>query len=95
MIETKGKEGMQTTKSTEGQGLPVLVRHNAQDFDMRYLVDPRPLYIEEHNAQHADDGFVASIPRATKPQTASRWWFAIACAAVAMLTWLIAHRLLG
>lgn len=61
-------------KQTRGQ-LPVQIRYRAQDYETRFLDDPRVLYIEEFHAEHADDGFVAIIPteKAAKRNLGSKW----------------------
>ena len=52
---------MTTKRKTLGQ-LPILIRYKAQDYQTRYVDDPRILYIDEFRALHPDDGFVALIP---------------------------------
>ena len=81
-------------KQTRGQ-LPIQIRYRAQDYETRYLDDPRVLYIEEFHAEHADDGFVAIIPseRAAKRNLGSKWMrLGRVAVALASLGW-IAYQL--
>lgn len=77
--------------------LPIQIRYRAQDYETRYLDDPRALYIDEFNAKHADDGFFAIIPSETAAEKSQegKWmtvvWVALAFAS---LSW-IAYRLLS
>jgi hypothetical protein len=51
-----------TKESTLGK-LPVLIRYRAQDYDTRWVHDPRIGYVKAFREDHRDDGFVAIIPR--------------------------------
>ena len=79
--------------------LPILIRYRAQDYETRYLDDPRTLYVEEFQAQHPDDGFFAIIPAettelASAKKNAPRLWLTLAGAAMTFgpLGW-VAYRL--
>ena len=54
---------MKTLEKKKVGQLPILIRYRAQDYQTRYLDDPRILYLEEFREQHPDDGFMAVIPR--------------------------------
>lgn len=77
--------------------LPILIRYRAQDYETRFLDDPRVLYIEEFRDLHRDDGFVAMIPseKASRGKELGSKWSALGWAAMALasLGW-IAYRLL-
>lgn len=77
--------------------LPIQIRYRAQDYETRYLDDPRHLYIEEFHTEHADDGFFAFIPSETAAKTnLGSKWTALGCVAftIAALSW-IAYRLIS
>jgi hypothetical protein len=65
---------VKTKQQSHGQ-LPILIRYRAQDFQTRYLDDPRIMYIEEFRKLHPDDGFVAMIPspRVAARQAGRKW----------------------
>jgi hypothetical protein len=73
--------------------LPILIRYRAQDYETRYLDDPRVLYIEEYRDLHRDDGFVAMIPsekvtRQLGKEPGWKWWaLGWAAMAIASLSW--------
>ena len=85
-------------KQTRTQ-LPILIRYRAQDYETRYLDDPRALYIDEFREQHPDDGFLAIIPseaatEALAQQDAGWDWPAVGLSVMTLgpLSW-IAYRL--
>lgn len=59
-------------KQTRAQ-LPVVIRYRAQDYETRYLDDPRALYVEEFQEQHPDDGFFAIIPNEASAAALAKW----------------------
>ena len=70
--QVRGKPGL----------LPILIRYKAQDYQTRYLDDPRVLYIEEFHDLHRNDGFMAMIPREKKTHVSNWWalaWFVAIC----------------
>ncbi len=82
----------QHEKQTRAQ-LPILIRYRAQDYETRYLDDPRILYIEEFRDLHRDDGFVAMIPseKATGDKALGSKWSALGWSALALasLGWIV------
>ncbi len=90
-----------TTEQRKRATLPVLIRYRAQDFETRYLDDPRALYVEEFQSQHPDDGFFAVIPTETAAgaftkQDVPRPWLTLVELAMTLgsLGW-IAYRILS
>ncbi len=72
---SRQKGSIVKTKQQSCGQLPILIRYRAQDYQTRYLDDPRVLYIEEFRAEHPDDGFVAMIPSesAAARNLGSKW----------------------
>lgn len=55
---------------SKGQ-LPIVIRYNAQDYETRWVPDPRVGYVKSFREEHRDDGFVAIIPSAQpRPRSA-------------------------
>jgi hypothetical protein len=91
---------MQTEKQREvrqesSNGLPVVIRHNTQDFDLHQLEDPRVNYISEYNDRRSGDGFVASIPHASRRlRKISIVYLGIATTLIGLAIWRVGGALL-
>jgi hypothetical protein len=80
--QVRGKKGL----------LPILIRYRAQDYETRYLDDPRVLYIEEYHDLHRNDGFVAMIPSEKMNRLSRRMRWALAVIGVILAGLLLAAR---